>query len=144
MPDCDLSLIPRQEVIDLAAALAAGRRIEHLAVPQEGLWLLQLEEPVRRDGWFVGEVPVGQACVALHDAARGEARGGAVLLHADRDLATAVAVCDAVARAGWPGAEEVVRLRSAGAAVRAQVAGVRAAILERTRVDFSELGQEEA
>lgn len=144
MPDCDLSLAPRQSVIDLAAALAAGRRLEHLVVPQEGLWLLQLEEPVRHDGWFIGEVPVGQACVALHDAARGVARGGAILLHADRELATAAAVCDAVVRAGWPGADEVERLRAAGAAVHARVAGVRAAILERTRVDFSELGQEEA
>ena len=144
MPDCDLALAPRQEVLDLATALAAGRRLEHLAVPQEGLWLLQLEEPVRRDAWYIGEVPVGQACVALHDAARGVARGGAILLHADRELATAAAVCDAVVRAGWPGAEEVVRLRAAGAAVQAGAAGVRAAILERTRVDFSELGQEDA
>lgn len=144
MPDCDLSLAPRQEVLDLAAALSAGRRLEHLAVPQEGLWLLQIEEPVRHDGWFVGEVPVGQACIALHDAVRGEARGGAVLLHADRELATAAAVCDAVVRAGWPGTEEVARLRAAGAAVHAKAAGVRAAILERTRVDFNELGQEEA
>lgn len=144
MPDCDLALAPRQEVLDLAAALAAGRRLEHLAVPQEGLWLLQIEEPVRRDGWYIGEVPVGQACVALHDAQRGEARGGAVLLHADRELATAVAVCDAVVRAGWPGADEVACLRAVGAAEGTRVAGVRAAILERTRVDFSELGQEEA
>ncbi len=144
MPDCDIALVPRQKVLDLAAALAAGRRIEHLAVPQQGLWLLQLREPVRRDGWFIGEVPVGQACVALHDAVRGVARGGAVLMHADRELATAAAVCDAVARAGWPGVEEVARLRAAGAAVRAQADAVRAAILESTRVDFQELGQEEA
>jgi hypothetical protein len=53
-------------------------------------------------------------------------------------------VCDAVARAGWPGVEEVARLRAAGAAVRAQADAVRAAILESTRVDFQELGQEEA
>lgn len=144
MPDCDISLAPRQAVLDLAAILGAGRRIEHLAVPQEGLWLLQLEEPVRHDGWFIGEVPVGQACVALHDAALGVARGGAVLMHADRELAAAAAVCDAVVRSGWPGADEVERLRAVGAAVHARVAGVRTAILERTRVDFSELGQEEA
>lgn len=144
MPDCDLALAPRQEVIDLAATLAAGRRIEHLAVPQEGLWLLQLEEPVRRDGWYIGEVPVGQACIALHDAERGVARGGAVLLHADRDLATAIAICDAVVRTGWPGADAVSRLREAGAEARTRAAEVRAAILDRTRVDFSELGREES
>lgn len=144
MHDADIALAPRQEVLDLATALCVGRRIEALTVPQEGLWLLQVEEPVRHDGWFIGEVPVGQACVAVHDAERGDARGGAVLMHADRELAMAAAVCDAIARAGWPGANEVARLRQTGAEVRERVAGVRAAILDRTRVDFNELGQEDA
>jgi len=144
MPDCDLALAPRTAVIDLAAVLSQGRRVEHLSVPQEGLWLVQITEPVRGDGWYIGEVPVGQACIALHDPQRGEARGGAVLMHADRELATAAAVCDAIARSGWPGADEVARLRNEGTAIRAQVDGVRAAILERTRVDFCELGQEDA
>ncbi len=144
MSDADLALAPRPAVLALAASFMAGRRIEHLSLPQEGLWLLQVEEPVRRDGWFIGEVPVGQACIALYDADRGEARGGAVLLHADREFATAAAVCDAVVRANWPGSDEVLQLRAAGAALRAEADGVRAAILTRTRVDFSELGQEEA
>jgi phosphonate C-P lyase system protein PhnG len=144
MPDCDIAAAPREAVIALADALRAGRRLEHLQVPQEGLWLLQVAEPVRGDGYFIGEVPVGQACVELHDAGRGAARGGAVLMHADRELAVAAAVCDAVARAGWPGAEEVDRLRAAGAASREEAMRARAAILERTRVDFAELGQEDA
>jgi alpha-D-ribose 1-methylphosphonate 5-triphosphate synthase subunit PhnG len=144
MADADLSLVPREAVLSLAAALGEGRRIEQLTVPQQGLWLLQLEEPVRRDGFYLGEVPVGQACVALHDPARGEARGGAILLHADRELAVAAAVCDAVSRAGWPGADEVARLRAAGAATRAEAERARAGILASTRVDFSELTQEDA
>ena len=144
MGDADLAMAPRQSVLALAGSLMAGRRVEHLSLPQEGLWLLQIEEPVRHDGWFIGEVPVGQACVALHDTSRGEARGGAILLHADREFATAAAVCDAVVRAGWPGADEVLQLRAGGAALRAEAEAVRAAILARTRVDFSELGQEGA
>lgn len=144
MPDNDLAFAPREAVLDLAAALAEGRRVEHLSVPQEGLWLLQLREPVRGDGWYVGEVPVGQACVALHDPALGCASGGAVLMHADRELAVAAAVCDAVERSGWPGAEEVACLRASGAAVLQDAAAHRAAILERTRVGFNELGQEDA
>jgi phosphonate C-P lyase system protein PhnG len=143
MADADLSLVPREAVLSLAAALGEGRRIEQLSVPQQGLWLLQLQEPVRRDHWFIGEVPVGQACVALHDVQRGVARGGAILLHADRELAVAAAVCDAVARAGWPGADEVERLRAAGAATRRESDCARAGILASTRVDFSELGQED-
>lgn len=144
MPDADLALAPRSAVLALAASLGEGRRIEALQVPQEGLWLLQVEEPVRHDRWFIGEVPVGQACVAVHDERLGEARGGAILMHADRDLAVAAAVCDAIARAGWPGAEAVAGLRAAGAAVRARADGVRQGILDGTRVDFSELAQEDA
>jgi alpha-D-ribose 1-methylphosphonate 5-triphosphate synthase subunit PhnG len=64
-------------------------------------------------------------------------------MHADRELAIAAAVCDAVARAGWPGSEAVARLRAEGAAVRHEAERARAAILARTRVDFSELGQED-
>ena len=144
MPDCDIVLAPRDEVLALAAACSEGRRVDHLELPQEGLWLMQMREPVRGDGWYAGEVPVGQACIALHDGELGEARGGAVLMHADRELAVAAAVLDAVVRAGWPGAEEAARLRAAGAAVRARAEAARAGILARTRVDFSELGQEEA
>lgn len=144
MSDADLALVPRTAVIALAATLGEGRRIEPLQVPQEGLWLLQVEEPVRHDCWFIGEVPVGQACIAVHDPVLGTTRGGAILLHADRELAVAAAICDAIARAGWPGAEAVAKLLATGAAIRAQAEQVRAAILQRTRVDFSELGQEEA
>jgi phosphonate C-P lyase system protein PhnG len=144
MPDCDLAAAPRQAVIDLAASFAVGRSVEHLQVPQAGLWLLHLTEPVRGDGFHLGEIPVGQACILLRDAGRGEARGGAILLQADRELAVAAAICDAVVRAGWPGADEVDRLRAAGASVRAEAGRVRAAILGRTQVDFSELGQEDA
>ncbi len=144
MSEADILLAPRAEVLALAAALVEGRRVEHLSVPQEGLWLLQMVEPVRRDGYFIGEVPVGQASVAIHDPVRGVARGGAILMHASRELAVAAAVFEAIARAAWPGADEVARLRAIGAASREAAGAVRAAILERTRVDFSELGQEDA
>jgi len=140
----ELAYAPRQAVLDLAQALSAGRRLEHLSLPQDGLWLLQIEEPVRHDGYFIGEVPVGQASVEVHDAVRGETRGGAILMHADRELAVAVAVCDAITRAGWPGSEEVAQLCATGASVRNSAAAVRAAIRERTRVDFSELAQDHA
>lgn len=144
MTSTDLAHAPRQAVLALAQSLSDGRTVEHLSVPQEGLWLLQIQEPVRHDGFFIGEVPVGQACVALHDGRLGEARGGAILMHADRELATAAAVCDAIARAGWPGADDVGRLCATGAATRDAVAAVRSAILAATRVDFAELGQEGA
>lgn len=143
MPDADLAAVPRTALLELAASLVAGAAIEHLQIPAEGLWLLHITEPVRRDGYFIGEVPVGQACVRLRHPDRGEASGGAVLMHADRELAVAAAVCDAVERAGWPGAEAVARLRAEGAAVRQRAERARAAILARTRVDFSELGQED-
>ena len=48
-PDTNVHLAaaPRQAVVELAARLAAGRRVEHLRLPQEGLWLLRMAEPVQ-------------------------------------------------------------------------------------------------
>ncbi len=141
--NADLQAAPRDAVVALAASLLLDREVEHLQVPQEGLWLLRMQEPVRGDRFFLGEVPVGQAAVRVQDAVLGSATGSVVLLHADREHAVAAAVCVAVARAGWPGAEAVRAVVAEGAAIRAQAARQRAAIRERTRVDFAELGQEE-
>ncbi len=140
--NADLQAAPRDAVVALAASLLIDRTVEHLQVPHEGLWLLRMHEPVRGDHYFIGEVPVGQAAVRVHDAVLGSANGSAVLLHADRDHAVAAAVCLAVIQAGWPGAEAVQAVVAEGAAIRAQAARQRAAIRERTRVDFAELGQE--
>ena len=142
MSDADLGLVPRADVLALAARLSAQCTVEHLQVPQAGLWLVELVESVHGDHFHLGEVPAGQACVALHHAQHGTARGGAVLLQADREIAVAAAICDAVQRAGWPGAEEVAALQQVGSARRAAAERARLSILDRTRVAFSELGQE--
>jgi phosphonate C-P lyase system protein PhnG len=140
----DLAAAPRGEALATAALVAAGRTVEPVIVPAEGLWLLRLAEPVRDDRFFVGEVPAAQAAVELRDPVLGACRGGAVLLHGDAEWAGALAVCDAVARSGWPGATEVATLRERGRAARRDQARMRAAIRERTRVSFAELGQEDA
>lgn len=142
--NADLAAAPRADVIALAERLGEGRAVDHLQVPQEGLWLLRLAEPVRGDRFFLGEVPVASACIGLRDPGLGEARGGAAIIGGDREQAVAAAVCDAVLSAGWPGADEVGRMAALGAAARREAAARRAAILERTRVDFNELGQEGA
>lgn len=143
MNPCDLLLVPRAEVIALAERLAQGCAIEHRIVPRAGSWLLRLTEGVRGDQWFIGEVPAAQAAISLRHPERGEARGAAVLLFADAELAAAIAVLDAVARASWPGHEAVAALAARGAACRCRAEAVRAAIREATRVVFSELGSED-
>ena len=144
MSDADLGLVPRTALLSLAARLSAQCTVEHLQVPQAGLWLVELVESVHGDHFHLGEVPAGQACIALHHTERGTARGGAVLLQADREVAVAAAICDAVQRAGWPGADEVAILQQVGGERRAVAERARLSILDRTRVSFSELGQEGA
>lgn len=142
MGDADLGLVPRAELCALAEHLLIGRTIEHLIIPQRGLWLMEMTEPVHGDHYFLGEVPAAQACVEVRDPALGAVKGGAVLLQADREQAVAAAVCDAVRRAGWPGTDDVEALLARGAAHRAIAESARQAILDRTRVDFRELSQE--
>ena len=140
--NADLAAVPAADLVALAGRLSTGRTIEHLRIPQQGLWLLQMAEPVRGDGFFLGEVPMAQAAVAVTDPRLGTIQGGAVLLGAEAATAVAAAVCVAIADAGWDGSEAVRALAARGAASRAAQSRVRAAILDRTRVDFAELGQE--
>ncbi|MCS6969582.1 MAG: phosphonate C-P lyase system protein PhnG [Planctomycetota bacterium] len=140
---CDLLLVPRQEVLALAERLSAGREVEHLVVPTAGSWLLQMREGVRGDRWYIGEIPAAQAAVRLYDRQLGSCRGAAVIMRADAELAVAAAILDAVARASWPGCDEIAALAARGSAERLRAEGQRAAIRAATRVSFSELGTEQ-
>lgn len=128
------------EVVALGERLAAGLALRHLAVPQEGLALLTMEDGVCGDRFHLGEAALATAHVEVR-AGGTLAQGGAAILGARREVAVAAAVCDAVAAAGLPGAEEALALAAAGAALGAERARRRDAMRSATRVDFAELGE---
>lgn len=76
-----------------------------LLAPETGLVMLQVREPVRRERFHLGEVVVTRAEVHLAGY-----RGWSMRLGRDRLAALAAAMCDAVANAGGPLADEVDEL----------------------------------
>lgn len=136
-----LSASAHQDVRDVGEALAAHLTVRHLAVPQDGLWMLTLRDGVAHEPFYLGELPVAQARVAVHDAAGNQAEGGARLIGASAAVAVAAAVCDAVWAGHLAGRDHVVALAARGHAAATQRDRRRAGLREATRVRFTELGE---
>jgi phosphonate C-P lyase system protein PhnG len=134
-----LAAVPAAAVLALGEDLARRHQVRHAAVPQDGLYLLALEDGIRQEPWHIGEIPVASALVEVSAADGRQARGGAVLMGASVELATAAAVCDAVLRAGFAGADAVATLVEQGRVVQARTARERAVQRTATRVDFADL-----
>jgi alpha-D-ribose 1-methylphosphonate 5-triphosphate synthase subunit PhnG len=91
------------ELVELSERVLARPGIsDELAVlhrPETGTVVLQVREPVCRERFYLGEVVVTRAEVAI-----GDARGWAMRMGTDRVAALAAAICDAIAettRADW-------------------------------------------
>lgn len=138
-PVTALAAAPLAEVLDLGERLTLRHCVRHASVPQDGLFLLALEDGIRQEPWYIGEIPVASVLVEVSAADGRKTRGGAVLMGVDAAFATAVAVCDAVLRAGFDGAEEVASLVQRGRMTLTQRASERAAQRAATRVDFADL-----
>mgnify|MGYP001618086369 FL=1 len=136
-----LAQLPAEQVRTAAAALEL--EIVDITLPQSGLGLMQLNDSALNDGFYLGEIPVARAHVRVKSANGQEGKGGAVLLDDRARLARAIAVLDAVLAARLPGCEAAATLVEQGMAAHQQLAQARRALLARTHVDFSLLGQEE-
>lgn len=136
-----LSAAGREAVLSTAAQLGEGLTVVPLPPTEVGLALMQWRDAVQHQPFFLGEVPMARAAVALVDDRGGRAEGGAVVMADDAELARALAVLDAVFAHRWPGAEAVDALAARGAQVRKELRTVRQAGLQRTRVDFALLSE---
>jgi len=136
-----LAQLPADQVRTAAAALEL--EVVDITLPQSGLGLMQLNDTALNDGFYLGEIPVARAHVRVKSADGQEGEGGAVLLDDRARLARAIAVLDAVLAARLPGWEAAATLVKQGMAAYEQLAQARRALLARTHVDFSLLGQEE-
>ncbi len=138
-PSTALAAVPAARLLALGEDLARRHRVRHAAVPQDGLYLLALEDGIHQEPWYIGEIPVASALVEVVAADGRTVRGGAMLMGASAETVTAAAVCDAVLRAGLDGAEAVTTLVEQGRAALARTARERAAQRAATRVDFADL-----
>lgn len=131
----------RDAVLAAAAQAVEGLVVMPLQPAESGLALMQWRDAVLHQPFFLGEVPMARAAVALLGPRGERAEGGAVVMADDAELAHALAVLDAVFAQRWPGAEAVHALALRGAQARDEVRAVRQAGLKRTRVDFALLAQ---
>ncbi|MDP2431938.1 MAG: phosphonate C-P lyase system protein PhnG [Pseudomonadota bacterium] len=138
-----LAQLPAGQVRPPAATLELELEVVDITLPQSGLGLMQLHDSALNDGFYLGEIPIARAHVRVKSADGQEGEGGAVLLDDRARLARAIAVLDAVLAARLPGWEAASTLVEQGMAAHEQLAQTRRALLARTHVDFSLLGQEE-
>ncbi len=131
----------REPVLNTAAQLTEGLTVTPLQPAESGLALMQWRDAVKHQPFFLGEVPMARAAVALVNHRGERAEGGAVVMADDAVLAHALAVLDAVFAQRWPGAEVVDALAQRGAQTRERIRAVRQAGLKRTRVDFALLAE---
>ncbi len=131
----------REAVLDTATRLTEGLTVTPLQPAESGLALMQWRDAVQHQPFYLGEVPMARAAVALVNHRGERAEGGAVVMADDAKLAHALALLDAVFAGRWPGAEAVDALALRGAQAREDIRAVRQAGLKRTRVDFALLAE---
>lgn len=131
----------REPVLNTATQLTEGLTVTPLQPAESGLALMQWRDAVQHQPFFLGEVPMARAAVALVNHRGERAEGGAVVMADDAELAQALAVLDAVFAQRWPGVEAVDALALRGAQGRDRIRAVRQAGLKRTRVDFALLAE---
>jgi len=131
----------REAVLTTATQVTEGLTVTPLQPAESGLALMQWRDAVQHQPFFLGEVPMARAAVALVNHRGERAEGGAVVMADDAELAQALAVLDAVFAQRWPGVEAVDALALRGAQRRDRIRAVRQAGLKRTRVDFALLAE---
>lgn len=129
--------VPAEQVIALADTLVEQFKLTHVAIPRNGLMLMRMQESVFSEDYYLGELPVSSAWIALTDREGQQVQGAAQIMDDREELAVAMAVCDAVLSNRLQGWRAVAELVDQGAELIAEERHIRKAMLARTRVDFS-------
>lgn len=138
-----LQAIPRESIEGVVESITSSYEVIPLELPEAGLYLLQLEDGVSSEPFYVGEISAARAMVRLKEDGGSPYDGAAVIMKDDAILAQWVAVCDAVLSHGLSGCDEVSELVREGLELRREDARIRQAILASTAVDFSLLEEVE-
>ena len=137
-----LTALNPETVIQLASQLAKDWKVSYEAIPQKGLSLLQLQDSVFKEPYYLGEIPLSTAQVRLENADGQSYQGGVQVMSDVPDFATSLAICDAIFSNELMGWEQVAELIDRGRAIRQEEDRLRGAMLAKTRVDFSLLDGE--
>ena len=139
-----LTAHPPKLIIELVQRIGHEWEISYETLPQNGLSLLQVQDSVFHEPYYLGEIPLANAWVLL-TAPNGQSWQGAAQVMSDfPDLASSLAICDAILANQLSGWQQVQELVEKGMIIRQEENRRRGAMLETTRVNFSLLSQEES
>lgn len=128
-------------VLALAERLSQEHDARSASQPRSGLALLRLRESVALDTFYLGEIPVATARVALRAPDGSYVEGGSVVMDDSMELAAAIAILDGVLAHNLAGAADVADLVREGQKTIDRKGRIRNAMLSRTRVDFTLMGE---
>jgi alpha-D-ribose 1-methylphosphonate 5-triphosphate synthase subunit PhnG len=117
--------------------------LEHQALPEDGLGLLQVQDGSWGQAFYLGEFPLASAHIILKTPQGREFSGAAQYLGDRKEKAVSMAVCDAVLANNLPEKQSVWELVSAGKKKREAIKRQRQAMISRTRVDFDLLSTDQ-
>lgn len=132
-----------EDVIAVAEAIAERYQVRHKRMPKSGLGMMRFRESVMAQAFNLGEVPMSSAHIELVDTSGHVHEGGSVILRDHEVLAIAIAVCDAVLAGGLDEDGAVQQLVDEGLKVTSEDAKLRRAMLERSRVSFALMNQDD-
>lgn len=115
-------------------------QIQPVALPQAGLGLLKLEDGAFHEPFYLGEFPVTTAHLSITLPDGESVEGAAVMMSDDILHVESLAMCDAILTHELSGCETIRELLVEGRALQQQETNKRHAMLAKTRVDFSLLG----
>lgn len=136
-----LTAHPETILIELANSLGNNWEITHEALPETGLSLLQMQDGVFEEPYYLGEIPLSTAWVKL--TANGKSwQGAASVMNDTPGLAVALAICDAILANQLPGWQQVSKFVKQGIVKKQEEERLRGAMLAKTRVNLSLLTPE--
>lgn len=138
-----LTAVDVKQVQQLAEQITTGWGLRYKSLPQSGLGMLKLRDGALQEPFYLGEIPVASTWVELTLPNGDLAEGAAQVMNDNKDLAEAIAVCDAVLANQLTGYELLTALLQQGAGNIETEQHNRKQMLKRTHVDFSLLGATE-
>ena len=137
-----LAKIDPDRLFSVIAPLCERYPVEAVSSPVAGLAMMRLKESVNGDAFNIGEIPLSTAIVKLQVDEHHSVMGASHIMADDLELATALAVCDAILTHDLPGGEVLQDLYREGLQTLDRERDIRQSILNRSRVRFALLNEE--
>lgn len=138
-----LTALPDSAIKSIAAAYCDDYQINFKALPQSGLGMIKFRDTAFDESFFLGEFPLATTWLELTDSQGNTIEGAAQVMNDDADIATSLAIADAILANKALGYESLQEKVDQGMSIRKAQNQSRKAMLAKTTVDFSLLATTE-